>query len=215
MLGWNTFELFTLKTPLLWYSVRVEKIEKEIKVKIADYKILLDKLLKSGAVVLNKSKEKTIRLDTPNMDLEKRGVFLRVRSGSKNTITMKEKIGEDKNVRSRKETEFEISDVDQMAYILEKLGFTLTRIMEKYRINLQYKGAILSIDEMPFGMYLEVEGTEEQIETITAELGYSTSDKVLGTYWDVFEEYKKENNLTGENIVFPENYKSKMLELIN
>ncbi len=189
------------------------KIEKEIKIKVIEYKVLLVKLLKNGAVILNKSKEKTIRLDTPDMDLENRGVFLRVRSGSNNTITMKEKIGEDKNVRSRKETEFEISDVDQMAYILEKLGFTFSRIMEKYRINLQYKGAILSIDDMPFGMYLEIEGTEEQIETITVELGYSADDKVLGTYWDVFEEYKKENNLTGENIVFPENYKSQLLEL--
>lgn len=145
------------------------------------------------------------------MDLEKKGVFLRVRSGSKNTVTMKEKIGEDKNVRSRKETEFEISDVDQMAYILGKLGFTFVRIMEKYRINLQYKGAILSIDEMPFGMYLEIEGSEEGVGKIASELGYSNSDKILGTYWEVFEEYKKENNLTGENIVFPENYKSQLL----
>ena len=83
--------------------------------------------------------------------------------------------------------------------------------MEKYRVNLQYKGAVLSLDEMPFGMFLEIEGTEEQIETITTELGYSANDKVLGTYWDVFEEYQKENNLTGENIVFPENYKSLLL----
>ena len=189
----------------------MEKIEKEIKVKVANYKDLLERLLRDGAFILNKSKEKTFRLYTPNMDLEKRGVFLRVRSGSKNTITMKEKIGEDKNVRSRKETEFEINDVDKMAYIFEKLGFTYIRIMEKYRVNLQYKGAVLSLDEMPFGMFLEIEGTEEQIETITTELGYSANDKVLGTYWDVFEEYQKENNLTGENIVFPENYKSLLL----
>lgn len=186
------------------------KIEKEIKLKVKDYKALLETLLKNGAVILNKSKEKTIRFDTPNMDLEKRGVFLRVRSGSKNTITMKEKFGEDKNIRSRKETEFEIGDVNQMAYILEKLGFTFIRIMEKYRINLQYKGAILSIDEMPFGMFLEIEGVEEVVGQISSELGYLESDKILETYWGLFEEYKKENNLTGDNIVFPENYKSQL-----
>lgn len=189
----------------------MEKVEKEIKVKVADPKTLLERLLRDGAVILNKSKEKTIRLDTPNMDLEKRGVFLRVRSGSKNTITMKEKIGEDKNIRSRKETEFEIGDVDQMAYILEKLGFTFIRIMEKYRINLQYKGAVLSIDEMPFGMYLEIEGTEEEVGKIATELGYSENDRILETYWGLFEEYKKENSLTGDNIVFPENYVSKLI----
>ena len=101
----------------------MEKIERELKFKIVDEEKLLEQLLTSGAKILNKSKEKTIRLDTPKGDLERKGVFLRVRSGSKNTITMKEKMGDDKNVRARKETEFEIEDIDQMHYILDKLGF--------------------------------------------------------------------------------------------
>src|SRR3989339_1119027 len=147
----------------------MEYIEKEIKLEIKNLSRLISYLKKNGAKVLNKSKEKTIRLDTSTGSLEKRGVFLRVRSGSKNTITLKEKIGDDKNVRARKETEFEIQDVEAMAYILEKLGFDSPRIMEKYRINLTYKGVKLSIDELFFGLYLEIEGAENKIKKVAKE----------------------------------------------
>ena len=187
-------------------------IEKELKLKIKDLSGLIEYLKKHGAVVLNKSKEKTVRLDTSNKDLEKRGVFLRVRAGSKNTITLKEKIGDDKNIRTRKETEFEIQDIEAMAYILGKLGFDYSRTMEKYRINLKYKNAKLSIDEMPFGFYLEIEGEENRIEAITKELGYNPEEKILVTYWDILEEYNKEHKTNKKDIEFPKGYVSKLLE---
>lgn len=187
-------------------------IEKELKFKIKDLSGLIDYLKKQGAVVLNKSKEKTVRLDTLNQDLEKRGVFLRVRAGSKNTITLKEKIGEDKNVRKRKETEFEIQDIEAMTYILGKLGFDYPRTMEKYRINLEYKGAKLSIDELFFGLYLEIEGEENTIEAISKELGFNSEDKIIGTYWDILEEYNKVHKTTKKDIVFPKKYASKLFE---
>ena len=50
-------------------------IEKEMKLKIKDIPGLIDYLKKHGAVFLNKSKEKTIRLDTSNKDLEKKAFF--------------------------------------------------------------------------------------------------------------------------------------------
>ena len=69
--------------------------------------------------------------------------------------------------------------------------------MEKYRINLEYRGAILSIDELPFGLFLEIEGDEEQITSIASELGYKTDEKILVTYWDLFADYKRENKFSG------------------
>lgn len=168
--------------------------------------------MENGGIVLNKSKEKTIRFDKSNHELENNGIFLRVRSGSKNTITLKEKIGDDKDVRARKETEFEIEDVNQMAYILEKLGFDYSKTMEKYRINLNYKNTKLSIDELPFGIFLEIEGEEKQISSIAAELGYKDEDKILVTYWDLFEDYKKEAGVAGKDIVFPDGYISQLLK---
>ena len=192
----------------------MEKIEKEIKLVVVDAEKLINLLKLNGAKLLNKSKERTIRLDTENGDLENKGVFLRVRSGSKNTITMKEKIGDDVEVRARKETEFEIGDVENMAYILKKLGFSKEKIMEMYRVNYEYKGAVLSIDELSFGLFLEIEGTEEQIIEIASELGYKVEDKILVTYWDLFEEFKTKNNLVLDNIEFSVGFESKLMKII-
>jgi len=191
----------------------MEYIEKEIKLEIKNLSRLISYLKKNGAKVLNKSKEKTIRLDTSTGSLEKRGVFLRVRSGSKNTITLKEKIGDDKNVRARKETEFEIQDVEAMAYILEKLGFDSPRIMEKYRINLTYKGVKLSIDELFFGLYLEIEGAENKIKKVAKELGFEPEEKILITYWDLLEDYNKKNKTKISDILFTKGYRSKLISL--
>lgn len=188
-------------------------IEKEIKLEIKDLSRLIGHLKKGKAAFLNKSKEKTIRLDTSNGGLEKRGVFLRVRAGSKNTITLKEKIGDDKNVRARKETEFEIQNVEAMAYILGRLGFDYARIMEKFRINLKYKGAKLSIDELSLGFYLEIEGAENKIETIAKELGFDPDDKILVTYWDILEDFNKKNKTKKKDILFPKGYRSKLLKI--
>lgn len=187
------------------------KVEKELKFKVLDFERLLNYLLKNGAEVLSKSKETTIRLDTPDKNLENKGIFLRVRSGSKNTITLKEKKHTDRNLRERKETEFEIEDVNKMAYILRSLGFTYARIMEKFRINFKYKGAVLSLDEMPFGFYIEIEGNEKQIESIARELGYKEEDKIVDTYWELFSRLSAQKKIHRRNITFDRNYSSSLL----
>lgn len=194
-------------------KIIMTKIEKEIKIKITNPQEVFQILQKMGAQVLNKSKEITTRFDTREKSLEKAGLFLRVRSGSKNTITLKEKTAKDKLVKARKETEFEIQDIEKMAYILKRLGFDYIRIMEKFRINLKYKRAKLSIDELPFGFYLEIEGKEEQINNILKELGYREKDRIIETYWDIFKKYKEKNNITQQNIVFEKNYISKILNI--
>lgn len=191
----------------------MEYIEKEIKFKIENLTKLIEDLKKHKAKLLNKSKEKTIRLDTLGRDLEKKGIFLRVRAGSKNTITLKEKVGDNKEVRSRKETEFEIQDVEAMAYILERLGFNFPRVMEKYRVNLRYKGTRLSIDELFFGFYLEIEGPEDKIEVVARELSFNPEEKILATYWDILEEFNKNNKTKKKDIIFPKSYHSRLLKI--
>jgi adenylate cyclase class 2 len=193
----------------------MEKIEKELKFKIDDPQSLIKYFLEKGAILLNKSKEKTIRFDTPQLELEKKGIFLRVREGSKKTITLKEKIENYQTIKTRKETEFIIEDIEGMKYILEKIGLKYIRIFEKFRINLKYKDTVLSIDELPFGIYLEIEGEEKNIDIIIKELNYKDENKIIGTYWDLFEKYKLENNLKGIDILFSIDYKSKLLPLVN
>ena len=85
--------------------------------------------------------------------------------------------------------------------------------MEKYRINFIYKGTTLSLDELPFGFYLEIEGTASKINYVAKNLGYQKNDFIYSTYWKLFEQKKLSNNKS-DNIVFPSGYKSKLIHYL-
>jgi adenylate cyclase class 2 len=100
-----------------------------------------------------------------------------------------------------------------MTDIFIQLGFGYQKIMEKYRMNFSFLGTKISIDEMPFGMYVEIEGTEESISTVLEKFSLRQEDKILGTYWDLWTEYKNSNGIEGEDIKFIDNYTSVIMGL--
>lgn len=185
--------------------------EREIKLKTERPTDLISKLKSSGAKFVAESFQRTTRMDTENMELEKNGVFLRVRSGSKNIVTLKKKLKENAEVFERQEIETEVKDIEKLVDIFDGLGFTKRLILEKYRIDFDYKDLKISIDELPFGFYIELEGDPENIFKIASELKLDTKDKITTTYWDLFEDYKKESGTTDESIIFPEGYKSTLI----
>lgn len=181
-------------------------IEKEIKLEIDNPGKLLARLSELKAKKISCGFQRTIRMDTPDMDLEKKGTFLRVRSGTKNIVTMKKKIKGDGEVFERQELETEVNDSELLADIFGQLGFSKQLIMEKYRIDYTYNKVKISVDELPFGMFIELEGEPESIMTVAGELGLDITKKIIVTYWDLFADYKKKTGEQGENIVFPENH---------
>jgi adenylate cyclase class 2 len=181
-------------------------IEKEIKIGVRNPKELLSLLSQKGAKKVGEGFQRTTRMDTPRLDLEKRGTFLRVRTGGKDIVTLKKKIKTTGEVFERQELETEIKDPELLADIFANLGFTKRFIMEKYRLDYEYKGTKISLDELPFGMFIEIEGEPENIKNVADELNLDLSNKIVVTYWDLFEDYKKKMNQKGENIVFPTNY---------
>lgn len=189
-------------------------IETEIKIQLFDLKTLVSNLIKVNATFLGKDFQRTVRMDTPDMDLEKKGLFLRVRSGFGNTVTLKVKNKEVKDFMQRDEYETEVKDLRVLSDIFSILGFSKQLILEKYRANFLYRGVKISIDELHFGTYVELEGDENKINNVAKELGLDMSDRINVTYWDLFEDYKKRNNIQSqENIVFPRNYKSQIMKL--
>ena len=60
------------------------------------------------------------------------------------------------------------------------------------------------------GLFIELEGKEDQILKLAQELGLK--EKIIVTYWDIFEEWKKDQNKEElrDNIVFPDSYVSEI-----
>jgi len=175
--------------------------EVEIKFKIDNPNFIRKILKRKGMHFIGKAFEKTFRFDTTDKNLEQRGQFLRVRTGFKNVITFKRKI-KNEEFKEREEVELEISDAEKMKMILENLGFTKILIMEKYREKWRSDDIEIVIDRLPMGMFIEIEGEEKVIKETVKTLGFDFKDRITGTYWDLWREFSKKENIKNENIIF-------------
>lgn len=105
-------------------------------------------------------------------DMDERGATLRLRKiGDFTTLTYKERIKGDNGAKRKMEYETNVSDVDATENIIERLGYRLTAVYEKRRKYWQMGDVEVVLDELPFGLYMEIEGTEEAIEKAARKLG--------------------------------------------
>lgn len=96
--------------------------------------------------------------------LDGRNAVLRLRKTDARTIlTYKEKVETDDDFKHQIEFETEVSDVDATESIIEKLGYKLSVIYEKHRKSWHMDNVEVVLDELPFGYYMEIEGSMEDI----------------------------------------------------
>ena len=97
--------------------------------------------------------------------LEERDAFLRLRkTGEISILTYKEKIRGETGYKHQIEHETNVSDVDEMEHIIERLGYRLSIVYEKHRKTWHFGSVEVVLDELPFGYYMEIEGAIEDIE---------------------------------------------------
>lgn len=97
--------------------------------------------------------------------IDERGAVLRLRKiGDLTLLTYKERYRDDlDDVKHRIEHETTVADVDAMERIIEKLGYKLSVVYEKHRKTWHFKDVEVVLDELPFGLFMEIEGTIEEI----------------------------------------------------
>jgi len=182
--------------------------EIEIKFKIDSPAIIRGKLKNQGAKFIGKAFERTLLFDTSKREFSNSGRFLRIRTGFKNALTFKRKI-DNKKFKEREEIEVEISDPEKMKTILEKLGFTKAYIMEKYREKWQFNNAEIDIDKLPFGTFIEIEGSPRTIQKTAKILGLDPQKGITITYQALWEELTKKRGIKYGNIIFKYGSKEK------
>lgn len=97
--------------------------------------------------------------------LDERGAMLRLRKiGDITHFTYKEKLRNDSDYKHKIEFETVVSDVEATENIIEKLGYHLSVVYEKHRKAWHLGNVEVVLDELPFGLYMEIEGSIEDIE---------------------------------------------------
>lgn len=79
-------------------------------------------------------------------------------------FTFKERGAQSENpVKRHREEETEVADGEALAAILEALGYRPALVYEKRRATWRVGRVELVIDELPFGLFVEIEGDESDI----------------------------------------------------
>ena len=104
------------------------------------------------------------------------------RVGQQATLTYKERYPGKSSIKRQREEETLIGDPEAVNAILERLGFTKAIVYEKRRQTWRLGNAEVVVDELPFGLYMEIEGSEEEIGNIEQLLGLSKLTAEHATY---------------------------------
>jgi adenylate cyclase class 2 len=147
--------------------------------------------------------EKNLRFDTPDGRLRSAREVLRLRMDTRARLTFKGPAQADQPVAIRPEIEFTVSDFEQAHQFLNALGFSVGVIYEKYRTAYKIGDAEISIDEMPFGIFCEIEASDaEAVRNLAEQLGLNWEDRILASYLQIFDTLKIRRGWTMRDLTF-------------
>ncbi len=180
--------------------------ETEIKFYIRNLTKLEKHLWVLGAVLLQpRTHEMNWRFDTPDQRLTKSFQVLRLRQDNKCHLTYKGTADPNSEVSMRKEIEFEVSNPQKARQFLEALGFQVAVVYEKFRTVYRLDSSEISLDEMPYGNFVEIEAPNLQLIQLTAEkmdLNWEARCKL--SYLALFNMLRAKSKLSASNLLFEE-----------
>ncbi len=180
------------------------KLEQEAKFWIDDLKGLESRLKELGAVLVQeRTHELNLRFDTPNRQLSGSFKVLRLRQDRRCRLTYKGPGDPGRSISAREEIEVEVSNLQTTWEILEALGYQVMVTYEKYRTAYLFNDAEISLDEMPFGSFSEIEGlNEENIRDTAVKLGLDWEAHSSLSYLTIFSTLKDRFSLSMNDLTF-------------
>lgn len=169
--------------------------EIESKFAVAGFGPARQALAAAGGRRLSRCFEENVVLDTPEGDLRRQGKLLRLRRDGQGRVTFKlpaENPG-DAAIKTRREIESEVADLDALEAIFGTLGYAPRLRYEKVRETWALGPAHICLDELPFGLFIEIEAPAEAIAATAAALGLSMAEASSKTYHDLYQDHLAAN----------------------
>jgi len=150
--------------------------------------------------------ERNLIFDTPAGELRTQRKLLRLRqAGNRAAVTFKGPADPGKH-KSREELEVEIAVLPELQAILERLGFRVSFIYEKYRTEFAQPDGegVATLDETPIGAFLELEGPPEWVDRAAALLGFDERDYITLSYGALYRDFQEREGKSERDMCFPE-----------
>lgn len=178
--------------------------ELEVKFYIIDLPALERRLQDLGAVrVQPRVFESNLRFDTPTGELARTRRVLRLRQDTSARLTYKGPGEMQGGVHARQEIEFTVSDYPAAQALFEGLGYVISLLYEKYRATYALEDVLVTLDEMPYGCFAEIEGPDpERIQAANRRLGLDWEARILDSYTGLFERVRQSRGLAFRDLSF-------------
>ena len=182
-------------------------IEREVKLLFASPADARLAILSAGAAPLRcRRLQEDSLFDTDDESLRRRGCTLRIRSDSGRSLLTFKGPPQPGPMKVREEHETVVSDGDVLIHLLKSLGLHVWFRYQKFREEFAAEDATIALDETPIGTFVEIEGGERAIVTLTHALGRSPEDFILDSYRGLFLSRRDEFGLQGANMVFADEW---------
>jgi adenylate cyclase class 2 len=178
-------------------------LEREIKLRFPTAEEARQAVLTAGGTPLHGRRlQEDSLLDTADEQLRRKRCVLRVRvENGKSRLTFKGPV-QPSVMKLREEVETVLGDGEVLIRVFEELGLHTWFRYQKYREEFAHEDVIVAVDETPVGVYVEIEGSEEGIASMTAALGRTPSDYIVDSYRALFLQYRDELGLRTNDMVF-------------
>lgn len=181
-------------------------VEVEVKIHIGDLEAFRARLAKAEATVIaERYRERNQLYTSPHRDFEQEGIVLRLRRDAENKIALKTPSHDTtQGTNTRNEFETTIGDMQVMDDILRQLGYKHGPFYEKYRTIYVLPGsnAEIMVDELPFGNFVEIEGTPGAIEDAIQRLGLEGAHRIHTNYAGLLRAVERSQGLNIEKATF-------------
>lgn len=191
-----------------------QDIETEVKFRILNSSAIEGRLITLGAILEHpKILETNLRLDTPDLSLKRNKQVLRLRRDNKVKLAFKGPAKWSNGVSSREEYEFSVGDYETAKKFVNALGYQSQVIYEKYRTTYLLNGLMITIDELPYGLFIEIEGADaEAIKNCGNDLKLNWENRLEDSYLSLFDRTKKSHGLPFRDLTF-ENFINLTIDL--
>lgn len=178
--------------------------EIEVKFFLKDHEALMQKI---AALQLPCRQERihefNLRYDLPDGSLVAQKQVLRLRKDTQARLTFKGPGVIKEDVLLRKEIEVVVSDFEATQRLLEALGYQVAMMYEKFRANYLLGSLVMSVDETPLGLFVELEGeSPAQVRQAAQTLGFDWEARINLSYTALLSLFNQQTTHTFRDLSF-------------
>ncbi|MFQ5720452.1 MAG: class IV adenylate cyclase [Acidobacteriota bacterium] len=183
-------------------------LEIEVKLPVDDRDAAARRIVEAGATEAQaRAFEENVVFDFPDGRLEAARTMVRLRTGAgRALLTLKQPAGDTGIYKVRREVETGLDDPGPVRELLGAIGLVVAYRYQKFRTAYRAGDLLVTLDEVPIGTYIELEGSRDDIDTFARRLGYTRDAYINLSYRDLQASHLVGRGGTDEpaEMIFPE-----------